>query len=183
MLTTSLSFAIAFISAMLIVRYASNLQASADSDLQGVQKFHTQPVPRIGGLAIAAALGLTSIDLCRRAPEFGQPIGLLALCAAPVFAMGLMEDLTKSIKPGIRLASSFVSAVLGSVLLNATVTRLDIPSLDFLLQIPIAPIVVTALCVGALVNAVNIIDGFNGLAPFSSIVMFGSLGVASLTII
>ena len=61
------------------------------------------------------------------------------------------------------------AAGLAYALLNIAVTRISVPPLDFLLSYAIISCAVTVLAVAALANAVNIIDGFNGLASMVSV--------------
>lgn len=68
MLNLTISFIVSLLVTMLIVRVANRDGATADHDLDGIQKFHVRPVPRIGGLSIVAGCtvavaALTSRDL------------------------------------------------------------------------------------------------------------------------
>ncbi|MEH6825210.1 MAG: hypothetical protein V7629_14985, partial [Motiliproteus sp.] len=95
-----------------------------DHDLDGVQKFHANPTPRTGGVAVivgimAAFLAALAID-----SALATFLGLLLACGLPVFAGGLVEDLTKQVKPRYRLLLAFVSAALAFFLMDAAVTRL-----------------------------------------------------------
>lgn len=134
----------------------------------GPQKFHTTPVPRIGGIAIACAIGLTLLgldaaDLLMTDSVYG--FALLALAALPAFAGGLAEDLTKKVGVLARLLLTMTAGVLASVLTGATLVSLDVPGLDELLQwSPLIAIAFTAFAVAGVANAINIIDGYNGLA-------------------
>jgi len=141
---------------------------SHDAVDAGPQKFHTTPVPRIGGIAIACAialslLGLEAADLLMTDSVYG--FALLALAAVPAFAGGLAEDLTKKVGVLPRLLLTMAAGALASVLAGATLTDLDIPGLNELLQwSPLIAIAFTAFAVAGVANAINIIDGYNGLA-------------------
>lgn len=154
---------------------------SNDHDLGGVQKVHALAVPRIGGLAIVSGVLfgiLIHVALFPHALPAARlgAILLLAACGAPAFLAGMVEDLTKRVSVRIRLLATFASAMLASAVLGATVTDLDIWGLDNLLQVTPIAVLVTALVVGGGANAVNIIDGFNGLA--SSVIVIMSLAIA-----
>jgi UDP-N-acetylmuramyl pentapeptide phosphotransferase/UDP-N-acetylglucosamine-1-phosphate transferase len=57
MLSFALGFLVSLLITLLIVRYAHlHKKFSTDTDLVGVQKFHAQPVPRIGGTGILIGL-------------------------------------------------------------------------------------------------------------------------------
>lgn len=62
----TLSFLTSLIVTLLVIRSApSHASMSADFDTTGPQKFHSRPVPRIGGAGMLAAL-LASDSLARR---------------------------------------------------------------------------------------------------------------------
>lgn len=165
MLYLLVSFFVAAGVTLLVIHSArSHAHISADSDLDGPQKFHATPVPRIcgvgmfGGLACCVAVAAA---VQHRDWRFG---GLLLLCGLPAFAAGLIEDLTKRVSPGKRLLATAVSAALGIWLLGATITKTDVPGLDWLVSSGVGAWLATVFAVAGVANAVNIIDGFNGLS-------------------
>ena len=159
-----------------VVRYAkTHGHLTHDSDMSGPQKFHTTPVPRVGGFGIfvgvAVACGATlHLDV----PESRVALGLLA-SSLPAVAAGLVEDLTKRISPRVRLLFTALSAGLASFLLSATIVKTTIPGLDWLVSMPAGALVLTVFAVVGVANSVNIIDGFNGLASMCVIIMLGAL--------
>jgi UDP-N-acetylmuramyl pentapeptide phosphotransferase/UDP-N-acetylglucosamine-1-phosphate transferase len=70
-----------------------------------------------------------------------------------------------------------ISALCASWLLGATVDELDIWGVDTLLEWAPFALAVTAVVVAGGVNAINIIDGFNGLAGSTVAVMLVTLAV------
>lgn len=90
-------------------------------------------------------------------------LSYLVLAAIPAFAGGVVEDLTKRVSVSKRLLLSIVSAGIGAWLMGAVVTHLGIAPLDWLLKWPVVAIILTLFAVGGVVNAINIIDGFNGI--------------------
>lgn len=166
MLIVLFGMLVAFLSCYLLVRFNSlHAHLSSDHSDAGPQKFHVQPTPRIGGLAIA--LGLVTAYLYFRMRNQDATVisqfGYLLLAAIPAFSGGFMEDLTKRVSVLKRLVLSMVSAGIGAWLLGAVVNHLGIAPLDWLLQWPFVAIMLTLFAVGGVVNAVNIIDGFNGI--------------------
>ena len=182
MLNLTISFIVSFLATMLIVRFANRNSAAADHDLDGVQKFHVRPVPRVGGIGIVAACCMAVAALTSRDLPLAINLGLLLACSAVVFGIGLAEDFTKRISPTVRLLCALVGGALATLALHATVVRLDLPYVDDWLAIPLVAGVVAVLCVAALVNAVNIIDGFNGLASAAAMTMFASLGYVAFKV-
>ena len=96
---------------------------------------------------------------------------LLVACALPAFVAGLAEDLTKSLSPRRRLFFTAVSAGIAAWLLNAVLPRTAIPGVDHLMEITGFAVGLTIFVVAGMANAVNIIDGFNGLASMCVLIM------------
>src|SRR5204862_3333579 len=94
-----------------IIRFErTHLRFSSDRDLSGPQKFHTRPVPRIGGVGIVVGLAV-SLTVFAIAHPGETSLGVLLMgCAAPAFLAGLAEDLTKTQSPRRRLFFTVVSA-------------------------------------------------------------------------
>jgi len=166
------SFLVALVVALLIVRSAArHAHRSADHDLSGPQKFHARPVPRVGGLAVFAAIvagaataqwtGLTEVRL----------LWWLIAAALPTFAFGLGEDLTKNVSPRRRLFFTAVSASLAAWLLDAVVLHTAIPGVDWLIAWTPLAVALTIFVVTGVANSINIIDGFNGLASMCVLLM------------
>ncbi len=158
-----------------------------DHDLDGVQKVHTAAVPRIGGLAVIGGilLGLLMFQQMfpgQVSPSRASRIYLLLGASLPAFLAGLIEDFTKRVSVRVRLAATALSALVASLALGATVNELDIWGLDALLAITPLAIVATAVFVAGGSNAINIIDGFNGLSGSAIIIMAAGLAAVGLQV-
>lgn len=149
---------------------------SADSDLGGVQKFHVQPVPRVGGIAITAALFACWGALCYRDRPEQHVFLQLLLVAMPAFASGLFEDVSKRGGVVLRMACIVISAGLAWWLLDIRVLRLDVPGLDRILAAPAVSFVFTVIALAGVTNAMNFIDGYNGLAAAVAAIMLTGIG-------
>lgn len=104
----------------------------------------------------------------------------VVLAGIPAFAAGLAEDVTKCVGVVARLLATMASAALGAWWLGAVLPRLGVPRLDALLLFaPWLAWGVTLVAVAGVANAVNIIDGFNGLAAGVAIVMFAAFAAAA----
>lgn len=148
---------------------------SLDHDLNGVQKIHETPVPRIGGLGVVAGLLLAGVFSYQLGGETYETAGKLLLCAIPAFGAGLIEDFTKRVGVRTRLFASFISAALAYWVLDARLVDLDTPGLDYLIQFSAISFLFTCFAVGGMTNAINIIDGLNGLASGSVSLMLAGL--------
>ncbi len=156
------------------------LQAWADDDLSGPQKFHEHPVPRVGGVGIALGLWLAAGFLWWREPALlGQPALLLLLCGLPVFLAGLLEDVTKRVSPALRLLFTALSAALAIAALGVFIQRTDLPGLDWAVSFLPFALLLTVFAVVGVANSINLIDGFNGLASACVAIMLLGLAVVA----
>lgn len=171
-----LALFVSIVLTMLIVRHASTRSRMVDHDLTGPQKFHVVPVPRVGGLGIVAGLIAAVIHQSLVGAPSGSDLGLiLMVCAIPAFAFGLAEDLTKQVSARVRLLATAASAVLAFWLLDAQLRHTAIPGLDLIVSFTVGALVVTVFAVAGIANAMNIIDGFNGLASMCAVIMLAGL--------
>lgn len=172
-LAAALAFAVTMSTCIAIV-LTQNLHGRLTLDSTfGVQKFHKAPTPRVGGIAVLTGLGAA----CAVGPPWADELlGPMLIASAPAFAAGLTEDVTK--KGGVleRLVSTMISGVLAWGLTGAMVQRTGVHALDALLGYAPFAILFTAFCVSGMANAVNIIDGFNGLAGGVVVIMLAALG-------
>jgi len=145
----------------------------------GVQNHHTEPTPRIGGIAIA--LGLVTAWLLA-APDVRTILGPMLLAGIPAFAFGLGEDITKKVGVLARLLATMCSGALAWYLTGVAMQNTGLPPLDWILAFTPLAVVFTAFAVGGVANAVNIIDGFNGLASGAVAIMLGAMGLIALNV-
>ena len=127
-----------------------------------VQKFHSRPTPRIGGIGIY--LALVAASRLVPDPDTGRILSTILFAGIPALLMGLLEDITRSVGVSMRLAATIASGMLACWIGDITVTHLDIPFVDGLLHAAPVALLFTAIAVGGVANAFNIIDGFHGLA-------------------
>lgn len=181
--TILISFLVSVVATLLIIRF-NHLHAhvSGDHDTNGVQKFHLHAVPRVGGVGIMLALVMQSGWLLYKHPDIGLPFSFMLVASFPAFIGGLVEDLTKRVGVPARLALTMVAALLGFWLLNAALTRIDVPLVDDLLRNGLVALAFTAFAVGGIANAINIIDGFHGLAAMVAIMILGALGYVAFVL-
>lgn len=179
----ALSFATALVLTLFIVRFASQKGGMvADDDFSGPQKFHTRPVPRIGGMGIFLGFVAGAAIWYTRQPEARLPLLLLVLCSLPAFASGLIEDLTKRVSPLRRMLAIVMAALLGVWLLDASIRHTSIPGLDWIASFPLGGAVLALFVVAGVANSVNIIDGFNGLASMCSMIMLAGVAFVAVEV-
>ena len=141
---------------------------------EGIQKSHTVPTPRVGGIAIAfgAVAGYLLTD-----PAKKVLLGPLVVAGVPAFVFGLLEDITKRVSVRSRLLATMSCGVLGWAITGHSITDANMPGLDWLLGFTFVSVAFTAFSVGGVANAINIIDGFNGLAAGTVLVILAAFGV------
>ncbi|MCC9595488.1 MULTISPECIES: glycosyltransferase [unclassified Rubrivivax] len=171
------AFAVSVVFTLLLVRSAKvHAHRSGDRDFSKPQKFHAVAVPRIGGLSIVLALICACLVI---GYEHGAPSGrlglLLMLCAAPAFLAGFVQDLTEAVTPRGRLVATAVSAALAFHFMDAAIRYTAIPGLDWLVGFWFGSLVLTVFAVAGIANALNIIDGFNGLASMCAMLMLAAI--------
>jgi len=172
-----LSFVISLGLAYLIVRFEHmHARFSGDLALRGSHKVHGSSVTRIGGISIVGGW-LAGLAAGSYHGHLSFPVAILwVMCLLPAFAGGLVEDLTKRLPPIARLIASFVSAGLAFVLLDASVSRVDLYGIDSMLAIPAVAFVFTCFAIGGVAHSINIIDGLNGLASGVCLIALLALG-------
>lgn len=180
------SFFISFIAAaiiiLLIVRLARAHGLALDSDLTGVQKVHARAVPRIGGIGVFVAVLIGGAVAMWREPSIGRGIFLLLLCSSLAFFGGIVEDFTRRVSPLRRLVLTMIAAAIGYFVLDAKIERLTWVSSEWPLNYMWLTLPLTVLAVAGIANAINIIDGFNGLASVVTICMLFSLGYVAFQV-
>ena len=163
------SYAIAFLVALTVtaVLIPPIRRIAADRgllDQPGGRKVHAQPVPRLGGVAIAIGFYLamavvTFVPFGR--PTISMPEMPAILVGGAILAItGFVDDL-RGLSPVAKLAGQIVAAVVAFVL-GAQLHVLVFPGGSIHLGWLSLPITV-AWIVGV-VNAINLIDGLDGLA-------------------
>ena len=155
-------------------------------DQNAVQSAHSGFVPRLGGLAVyVSILALIPILSFGFIPVFVvfdlnvEQLNWLIVSAAPVFCIGLAEDLGYSMSPKVRLIASAVSSLMVISLFGVWLYKLGIPGIDTLLKFAPFGILFTVFATVGVVNAFNLIDGLNGLSSYVTISVAFSLSITA----
>lgn len=149
---------------------------SFDHDIDSVQKHHSVPVPRIGSVAILSGL-IFGLLFYFSENQSNAVLGLeLVLASTPIFFVGLFEDLTKRIGVRTRFLAALVSAAWAGYITDNWLLRLDIETLDGLLQVsPFVAVALTCFAVTGVTHAFNLIDGYNGLCSMVGVLILSSI--------
>ncbi|HIC86730.1 MAG TPA: glycosyltransferase [Aquificae bacterium] len=169
------SFLISFLINLWIVKTRPSF---AVDEIKGIQKFHSEFIPRVGGLGIFIAFATSLLYLyIKTSNKFYL---YLILASLPVFLGGLLEDITKKVSPGKRLFLAFISGFLCIFLLGVYISRSDIPLIDKIFTFTPFAILFTTFVIAGLSNAFNIIDGFNGLSSAVAMIVLISFAYIGL---
>lgn len=160
-------FVISLVASLAII-YLSHKYAlfMDEADQDKLQAFHTMNTPRAGGIAIL--LGLFFLFQYPTAAKLFIPI-LLA------FLSGIFEDFHHTLNPKIRLVLQIVAALSAIGLLHTVVQYLGLGiTMPYWLGI-----LFSTFAIVGMMNAVNIIDGFNGLASGMIALILLSFGMTA----
>jgi UDP-GlcNAc:undecaprenyl-phosphate/decaprenyl-phosphate GlcNAc-1-phosphate transferase len=165
---TALTSAVALVMSMAvtpIVRVIAQRFGLLDQPAE--RKVHQQPVPRLGGLAIAIAFGV-AIAFAAIATQDLNAVGILRPNRAPAILTGALllvvvgfVDDVRGMRALVKLAWQIAAAVLAFVL-GLSLERLHLPGGTVALGVLALP--VTVIWIVAVINAINLIDGLDGLA-------------------
>lgn len=164
-----LGFSVSLLASLALVMTGSLHGRITHDDHIGPQKFHVDPTPRIGGAGIALAYAVVWFALPETLKDMWVIIGLSGI--APLVA-GLLEDVTRKVGVKTRLLATMTGGLLFALLSGYLMDKVNLWGMDWLLSFPLIAYAFTAFAMGGVANAINIIDGFHGLAGGALIIMF-----------
>lgn len=122
------------------------------------RKVHKRVMPRLGGLAIYLSFLVAVTLTC----DITLQIAGLLVGGSLIILLGFFDD-TRGISPRVKLAGQVVAA-LAVIPFGLEVQFLTNPFSDELIALGLLSIPVTVLWIVSVTNAVNLIDGLDGLA-------------------
>ncbi|MHB8329316.1 MAG: MraY family glycosyltransferase, partial [Acidimicrobiales bacterium] len=150
------------------------------------RRIHARVTPLGGGVAMFAAflLAMLAASLLPQLQGLFQgssePLGLV-LGAAVIFGVGLIDDFREMSAPA-KMAGQVLAAMV-LVFMGVTMFQFKIPFVGFLVLSPQMTPLLTALWVVVITNAVNLIDGLDGLAAGIVAIAAGALAVYGLRLV
>lgn len=149
---------------------------SRADDHMAVQSAHVSPTPRLGGVGIVLAV-IAGFFLFS---ETGDMFWLaLLLSLIPVSLAGLLEDLGYYISPRGRLLAALASGVVLVAMQGLWITSIGVPGVDAVFSLVPLAIAITLIWSTGLCHAFNLIDGVNGLAGATGVVIGAGLALVS----
>jgi len=170
--------AASFLISVLIVK-TKNLHINLTGDSNaGPQKIHSSKIPRIGGVAIYITLLLlllaTNLLHFDYQPILHENIRSLILISLPAIIIGLAEDLFKDISIILRFLVSIIVGILAFYFYNVNIPSSNLNIIDQYLSTSLF-FLLTILFFAGSINAINLIDGVNGLAGSMSVIILFTL--------
>ena len=158
------------------------------------RRIHKIPVPRLGGVAIYISIFITLamlIGICGRFPKQGGLAGI-AVGGTVIFVLGLLDDL-ESIPAKVKLLVQVLAAC-AAYSLGVRIKSLPMPgNLDFdfgmlhihggiPIELGMWSLPLTIFWLVAIANAVNLIDGMDGLAAGVSLISALTMWAVALAV-
>jgi UDP-GlcNAc:undecaprenyl-phosphate/decaprenyl-phosphate GlcNAc-1-phosphate transferase len=178
---TALTFAVACVVALLVTPLVRGLAQNAGLlDQPDTRKVHRVPIPRLGGVAMVVAFGVAIGMAIIASPDLGS-VGGLRPNRAPAIVAGVGLLLAVGVWDDVRGMRAMVKLLLQiGVAIVAWTMGLSIDSLHLPgAMVDLGPwsLPVTVAWVVAMINAINLIDGLDGLAAGVSLTILSAFGL------
>ena len=164
---------ILFYKHFLVILNKYNPSLLIDDQLKKPQAFHTSPTSVIGGMGIFFSLLIIYFYfLLFKNISFFEHLSFCAL----FFLLGFIDDLKINVNPKIRLTLMFIFLVLLVKYNNFYLDKTVIEILNnWLENSVIFSLIFISLCFLFVINGANLIDGYNGLLGFHSLIIIVNL--------
>ncbi len=144
-------------------------------DFPGERKVHTNQTPRLGGMAIFAAL-LFSFFLWKPADIIDPSMRYIIFSLVILFFVGLKDDIV-GISPLKKLGLQILVAVIVVIDFHGSTRLTSMHGLFNVFDIPaVASIPLTLFTIIVITNAFNLIDGIDGLASGLGLIACSTFG-------
>ena len=164
-----------------LVRYLALQKGFVDCP-QRARKVHQQATPRLGGAAVLLSFLVIIIVAGSAVPQLREMlwgnnpvIGSIVLGSIGIFIIGFLDDLAR-LAPKTKLFGEFVIAGLVVWGANLSFTSVQFLGLGLIIFPEWFGFGLSCLWIVGMANAINLIDGLDGLA--SGITLFGLLAVS-----
>jgi UDP-GlcNAc:undecaprenyl-phosphate GlcNAc-1-phosphate transferase len=162
LVASAVAFVVALVSSLVatpLVRDAAERRDLLDEP--GGRKIHARAVPRLGGAAMLLAFFLAvAVGVAADSATGGGHLLAMLAGIGIVSAVGLVDDL-RDLPPLVKLAGQLVAAIV-TVVLGLSLSELA--WFGGTVQLGWAGPIITVVWLVAVANAVNLIDGLDGLA-------------------
>lgn len=155
-----------------VIRLAQRLGAVDQPDQR---KVHCQPMPRLGGLAVYLGFAVTVLIT----QPLTLPLAGLLLGASLIVLLGVWDDV-RGLSPWVKLAGQLLAA--GSLIPFGIHVEFLTNPLGGIIYLGVLGVPLTVFWVVAVTNAVNLIDGLDGLAAGTALIASLTLAAVAFTL-
>jgi len=177
LLAVAVAFSVAFGTTPIVKSFAQKLGAIDNPGEE--RRIHNHPIPRMGGMAIFLGFLLSVVLFA----DVTKPVQGILIGTVIIVATGVVDDII-SLKYWMKLIAQILAAVIAvahgvviEVLMNPNVFSANESIFIGYLSIP-----VTILWIVGVTNAVNLIDGLDGLACGVSVISSVTMLVVALLV-
>ncbi|MEA1961831.1 MAG: MraY family glycosyltransferase [Bacillota bacterium] len=163
------AFVIAYFSMPLVIRFAHRIGAIDQPD---PRKVHQNAMPRLGGLAIFTAFLISMLFIVK----VSGPFTGIILGGIIIFLVGMLDDVFQ-LSPWVKLIGQCIAAVV-AMHFGVMVHFVTNP-FDGMLGLGYLSLPITFLWIVGITNAINLIDGLDGLAAGVSAIAAATMGVVA----
>src|ERR1700738_1818285 len=148
-------------------------------DLPGARKIHTEPMPRLGGLAVVTAVFVVFAALLLFKTQFASPAFLAGVAAGliPLFVVSFFYDI-RSVRALTKLAMHFLGAGITVAL------GIRLPEIIQLfgrgIHLGWLAVPISLIWIDGVTHAFNMIDGLDGLSSGLALISSASLAAVLL---
>lgn len=165
---------ITFVSSLILVPFVKNIAHHINAiDIPNERKVHKKPMPRLGGLAIFLSF---LIGYMLFAPQTTQMISIL-IASFIIIILGIIDDI-KPLKATIKLCGQLAAALILVFFGNIYLTDLTVLGMNIAFGNWTYPL--TIFIIIACINAINLIDGLDGLAAGTSSIYYLTIIIISV---
>ena len=167
-----IAFLLAFITAYVITPYTMRLAKKVGAiDMPSDRRINKRPMPRLGGIAVISGFVVSVIYLLTSMVIEGG-FGLMEhateiigfFCGIAVLGVVCFIDDCKDIHPLLKLLAQTISAII-VVACGINIENMDSPVINNIIQAhPWFSYILTVFWIVGITNAINLIDGLDGLS-------------------
>jgi UDP-GlcNAc:undecaprenyl-phosphate GlcNAc-1-phosphate transferase len=184
MLTFLLTFLVALLVTILFTPMVRGFAPALGAmDKPSDRKVHTALVPRLGGVAIFGGFVTASLIGLALAYAYGahinpRPLIGVLLGGAIVFLTGVIDDV-RGLKPLTKLSWQVIGSLV-AIFFGVSISHISNPFNGYFVALGLVTVPLTLLWLVGMTNAVNLIDGLDGLAAGVTAISAGTLFFVAL---
>jgi UDP-GlcNAc:undecaprenyl-phosphate GlcNAc-1-phosphate transferase len=183
-MSVAIAFAAAAVFALFLTPWVMRLAVRVGAvDQPNERKTHLKPMPRMGGVAVLASFLLSLVVLWLVNPDLESHIWiwdrespLIGLALLAMLALGIWDDI-RTLGPGLKFVLQLAIASL-VYFAGFSIKFISFPNTVGHLELDLFQYAATMLWIIGVTNAVNLIDGLDGLA--SGVGMIACLTIAPI---